>query len=218
VTTTVISVLIADDHMVVRRGLRAVFEAEPGVSVVGEAANGVEVIEAVQRLQPDVVVLDLMMPGMSGLDVLKALTADSRSTRVVVLSMHASEAYVIEALRHGALGYVVKDAPASELLQAVHHAAAGRQFLGSPFSPSLLEAYTQRVRAASQDPYETLTARERQVLHLAAEGHTNQEIGKRLSISRRTAETHRANLMRKLGLKGQPELIRFALRRGILTL
>lgn len=217
--TAVIAVLIADDHVVVRRGLRAVLEAEPGLSVVGEAANGAEVLEAVERLRPDVVVLDLMMPGMSGLDVLKTLNSRGRSTtRVVVLSMHASEAYVIEALRHGALAYVVKDAPATELLQAVHQAAAGRQFLGSPFSASLLEAYAQRVEAASQDPYDTLTVRERQVLHLAAEGQTNQAIGKRLAISRRTAETHRANLMRKLGIKGQPELIRFALRRGILSL
>jgi len=216
--TPPIAVLIADDHVVVRHGLRAVLEAEPGVAVVGEAANGVEVLEAVERLQPDVVVLDLMMPGMSGLEVLKAVAGRARPTRVVVLSMHASEAYVIEALRLGALGYVVKDAPASELLQAVHHAASGRQFLGSPFSASLLEAYMQRVEAASQDPYDTLTARERQVLSLAAEGFPNHEIGRRLAISRRTAETHRANLMRKLGLKGQQELIRFALRRGILKL
>jgi two-component system response regulator NreC len=216
--TPAVTVLIADDHVVVRRGLRAVLEAEPGVTVVGEAANGADVLDAVERLRPDVVVLDLMMPGTSGLDVLKALAARGAATRVVVLSMHASEAYVIEALRYGALGYVVKDAPATELLHAVHSVAAGRQFLGSPFSESLLHAYAQRVEAASQDPFHMLTSRERQVLHLAAEGHTNQESAKRLAISRRTAETHRANLMRKLGLRGQQELIRFALRRGILNL
>lgn len=213
-----ISVLIADDHVVVRRGLRAVLEAEEGVTVVGEAANGAAVMDAVALLRPDVVVLDLMMPDMTGLDVLKALASRGLQTRVVILSMHASEAYVSEALRYGALAYVVKDAPASDLLQAVHDAAAGRQFLSSPLPASLLDTYRDRVDAASQDPFDTLTGRERQVLLLAAEGHTNQEIGRQLAISRRTAETHRANLMRKLGLKGEQELIRYALRRGILKL
>jgi DNA-binding NarL/FixJ family response regulator len=211
-------VLIGDDHLVVRRGLRAVLESEPGIVIIGEAATGVAVVDAVERLRPDVVVLDLMMPDMSGLEVLKTLAARRLPARVVVLSMHASEAYVVEALRYGALGYVVKDAPAAELLQAVRHAAGGRQFLGSPFSTSFLAAYAERVKPVANDPYDALTPRERQVLQLAAEGNTNHDIGLRLKISRRTAETHRANLMRKLGLKGQQELIRFALRRGILKL
>ena len=137
-------------------------------------------------------------------------------TRAVVLSMHSAEAYVAEALRSGAMGYVVKDAAASDLVEAVRAAASGQRFLSAPLSESSIEEYAQR--ATPRDPYETLSVRERQVLALAAHGDSNQEIASKLSISRRTAETHRANLMRKLGLKGEKELIRFALRRGILDL
>jgi DNA-binding NarL/FixJ family response regulator len=212
-----ISVLIADDHLVVRRGLRALLESEPGLTVVGEAADGREALELVSRLDPDVLVLDLVMPGMRGLEVLNRLAQREARTRVVVLSMHAGDAYVVEALRAGAIGYVVKDASASELVQAVRAAADNRRFLSSPLSESRLLEYASPA-VASADPYDALTAREREVLQLAAQGLTNPEIGRRLEISRRTAETHRANLLRKLGLKGQKELIRYALRRGIVDL
>jgi DNA-binding NarL/FixJ family response regulator len=212
-----ISVLLADDHLVVRRGLRAVLESEADITIVGEAADGHDALEQVARLAPDVLVLDLVIPGLSGLDVLRRLGARRARTQVVVLSMHAGEAYVAEALRAGATGYVVKDASASELVRAVHHAAAGRRFLSSPLSETRVEAYAQRV-AASPDAYETLTAREREVLVLAAKGLTNREIGRLLSISRRTAETHRANLLRKLGLKGQKDLIRYGLLRGLVDM
>jgi len=213
-----ISIVIADDHEVVRRGLRALLEGEPDLSVVAEVADGADVLSTLERVKPDVLVLDLVMPVVSGLDVLKALQPRRLGTRVVVLSMHATEAYVAEALRYGALGYVVKDAGGTELLKAVRRAAAGERFLSAPLSESSVRAYADRMQAASTDPYETLSAREREVLHLAAKGHTNQDIARRLTISRRTAETHRANLMRKLGLKGEKDLIRFALRRGILDI
>jgi len=212
-----ISVLLADDHVVVRRGLRALLESEPGIVVVGEAAGGVEALEMTTRLDPDVLVLDLIMPDMPGLDVLPRLRAINARTRIVVLSMHSGDAYVVAALNAGAVGYVVKDASASDLVQAVHDAAAGRRFLSPPLSEERLEAYASRV-APSPDPYETLTGREREVLTLAARGLTNREIGRELTISRRTAETHRANLLRKLGLRGQKDLIRFALRRGIIEM
>jgi DNA-binding NarL/FixJ family response regulator len=213
-----ITILLADDHEVVRRGVRALIEAEPGMTIVGETADGRQVVPALERLIPDVLVLDLQMPGLSGLEVLKAIAARRLETRVVVLSMHASEAYVSEALQSGALGYVVKDAGASDLLAAVRHAAAGERFLSAPLSESAIQAYARRVEAASKDPYETLSGREREVLQLAARGRTNQEIALQLTISRRTAETHRANLMRKLGLKGEKDLIRYAVRRGIVEL
>jgi DNA-binding NarL/FixJ family response regulator len=213
-----ITILLADDHEVVRRGVRALIEAEPGMTIVGETADGREVVPALERLIPDVLVLDLQMPGLSGLEVLQAIAARRLETRVVVLSMHASEAYVSEALQSGALGYVVKDAGASDLLAAVRHAAAGERFLSAPLSESAIQAYARRVEAASKDPYETLSGREREVLQLAARGRTNQEIALQLTISRRTAETHRANLMRKLGLKGEKDLIRYAVRRGIVEL
>jgi len=213
-----ISVLLADDHLVVLRGLRALLEAEPGIRVVGEVTDGSRVVGAIEQLQPNVLVLDLMMPGLSGLDVLKLVAARGLSTRIVVLSMHANEAYVVEALRGGALAYVVKDASGSDLIQAVRQAAAGKRFVGAPFSEAQIEAYLERADSSSRDPYDSLTAREREVLLLAAQGRTSREIGLRLDISRRTAETHRANLMRKLGLKGQPDLLRYALRRGLLGL
>src|SRR6266852_4232104 len=140
-----IRILLADDHEVVRRGVRALIEAEPGMAVVGEAADGRDVLPAIEHLTPDVLVLDLLMPGLSGLDVLKAIAARNLATRVVVLSMHASEAYVAEALDSGALGYVVKDAGASELLQAVRQAAVGERFLSAPLSESAIHAYVRRV-------------------------------------------------------------------------
>jgi DNA-binding NarL/FixJ family response regulator len=213
-----ISIVIADDHEVVRRGLRALLEGEPDLKVVAEVAAGGDVVPTIERVKPDVLVLDLVMPVISGLDVLKALQPRRLPTRIVVLSMHANEAYVAEALRYGALGYVVKDAGGTELLTAVRRAAAGAPFFSAPLSESSVRAYADRVQSASTDPYDTLSAREREVLHLAAKGHTNQDIARRLTISRRPAETHRANLMRKLGLKGEKDLIRFALRRGILDI
>jgi DNA-binding NarL/FixJ family response regulator len=212
-----ITVVIADDHLVVRRGLRALLESEADISVVAEAADGREALEKVEEWDPDVLVLDLVMPAVPGLEVLRQLERRAARTRVVILSMHSGEAYVVEALRAGAKAYVVKDASASELVDAVHHAAANRQFLSSPLSESRLQAYQTRAKA-SPDPYDALTTREREVLQLAAQGLTNPEIGKKLTISRRTAETHRANLLRKLGLKGQKDLIRYALRRGIVDL
>jgi two-component system response regulator NreC len=212
-----ISVLLADNHVVVRRGLRAWLEAEPGIVVVGEAAGGLEALAMTQALDPDVLVLDLVMPDMPGLEVMKHLHGIDARTRIVVFSMHAGDAHVVSAFNAGAVGYVVKDAGASEMVRAIHDAAEGRRFLSARLSKELLEAHGSPV-APSSDPYDTLTAREREVLTLAARGLTNREIGKELTISRRTTETHRANLLRKLGLKGQKDLIRFALRRGLIEM
>jgi DNA-binding NarL/FixJ family response regulator len=213
-----ISVLLADDHLVVRRGLRAVLEGEPDLKIVGEVADGAKVVHATETLRPDVLILDLMLPNLGGLQILRELGKLQLPTRVVVLSMHSSEAYVQEALGLGALGYVIKDSGADDLISAVREVAAGRSFLSPPLSESLLEAYNQRLQATSRDPYETLTTREREVLLLAAQGHTSAEIAVQLSISPRTAESHRSNLMQKLGLHSQTDLIRFALRRRILDL
>jgi two-component system response regulator NreC len=211
------SVLIADDHVVVRRGVRALLENEPDIVVVGEAGDGLEAVEQVMHLLPDVLVLDLVMPDISGLGVLKQLRDRHVPTRVVVLSMHAGDVYVAHALRCGAVAYVVKDASASELIQAVRCAARNQRFLSAPLSEEAIEACLDEL-ASTPDTYELLTSREREVFGLAADGMTNGDIGVRLGISGRTAESHRANILRKLGLKGQQELTRYAARRGPLEL
>ncbi|MFN2505255.1 MAG: response regulator [Acidimicrobiales bacterium] len=206
--------VLADDHPVVREGLRALLDSEPDFEVVGQADNGDDVRSLVGHLQPDVVVLDLMMGARSGLDVTRELVERSPATRVLILSMHQSEAYVLEALRRGASGYALKQADAAELARAIREVAAGRRYLSPPLSERALEAYSRRAGEPA-DPYDTLTDREREVLQLVAEGHTNAAIGAQLCISARTVETHRAHAMKKLGLRTPVELAIYAVRRGI---
>ena len=212
------TIVLADDHHVVRHGLRSLLEAEPDFSVVGEAGDGLEAAQLVERLQPDVLVLDMMMPGLNGLEVTRQVGQRSRRTHVVILSMHANEAHVLEALRAGAAAYVLKESTYAELVHAVREAVAGRRYLSPPLSERAIEAYMKKAESDALDPYEMLTAREREVLHLVVEGHTSAEIADRLFVSRRTVETHRANLMRKLGLRTHTDLIRYALQRGILPM
>jgi len=212
------TIVLADDHHLVRQGLRALLEAEAGISVIGEAGDGLEALQLVEQLSPNILVLDLMMPGLNGLEVTRQLAKISPKTRIVVLSMYANEAYVLEALANGASAYVLKDSQSGDLLHAVREVAAGRRYLSPPLSDRAIEAYQAKAKAARLDRYETLTTREREVLQLTAEGHTNTEIASRLGISARTAETHRANLMHKLVLHTQADLIRYALRRGIISI
>ena len=213
-----VSILLADDHPVVRQGLRALLEGESDFRIIGEVGDGLEASQLAERLQPDVLVLDLMMPGLNGLEVARQVSQRSPRTRIVILSMHSNEAYVLEALRNGATGYVLKDSSAADLVRAVREVTAGRRYLSPPLSERAIEAYTQKAKVAALDLCDTLTTREREVLHLAAEGHTNREIADRLHISPRTVEVHRANMMHKLGLRTQTDLIRYALRRGILPM
>jgi two-component system, NarL family, response regulator NreC len=216
--STSTTIVLADDHHIVRQGLRALLEVEKDLQVVGEAGDGLEAVQTVESLGPKILVLDLMMPGLNGLDVLKQIKKRSPHTQIVILSMYANEAYVLEALSNGASAYVLKDSKSADLVQAVREAAAGRRYLSPPLTARAIEVYQERAQATSLDRYDTLTAREREVLHLAAEGMTNSEIAVRLGISSRTAETHRANLMHKLDMHSQAELIRFALRRGIIPM
>ena len=212
-----ITIVLADDHQVVRQGLRAILEGEHNLRVVGEAGNGLKATRLVERLRPDVLVLDLMIPGLSGLEVTRQLAKRSPKTRVVILSMHSDKSYVLEALRNGAAGYVLKDSSADELIKAVQEAAANRRYLSPPLSDSAVDAYAQQGSATGTDSYDSLSSREREVFQLAAEGHTNKEIGKMLFISPRTVEIHRANMMAKLDLRNQTDLIRYALKRGIIS-
>ena len=161
---------------------------------------------------------DVMMPGLNGLEVTRQAIKAVPGIRIIILSMHANDAYVVEALRHGATGYVLKDSQASDLVQAVKEVTAGRRYLSPPLSERELELYIKKVEDAPEDPYESLTTREREVLQMVAEGRTSAEIAERLFISPRTAEGHRANVLRKLGLQNHTELVRFALKRGILPM
>jgi DNA-binding NarL/FixJ family response regulator len=213
-----IRIVLGEDHQIVRQGLCALLEEEEDIQVIGEAGDGLEVLDLVEQLEPDILVVDLMMPGLHGLEITRQVRKRSRRTLVVVLSMHADESYVIAALKNGASGYVLKDSSASDLVMALHEVSDGRRFLSSPLSDRAIEVYMKTSDDGEEDIYECLTNREREILQLAVEGHSNRTIGERLSISPRTVETHRANLMRKLGLKTQTDLIRFALRRGFLPL
>ncbi len=211
-------IVLADDHPVVRHGVRSLLQAEADFAVVGEAADGIETVQLVERVQPEVLVVDLMIPGLNGLEVTRQVKQRSPQTRVVILSMHANEPYVLEALKNGASGYVLKDSSGTDLVHAVRQVVGGQRYLSPPLSERAVEAYMQKSQETAFDPYEALTDREREVLQLAAEGLSNPDIANRLSISPRTVETHRANLMRKLGLKTQTDLIRYALKRGILPM
>jgi DNA-binding NarL/FixJ family response regulator len=209
------TIVLADDHRVVRQGLRALLEAEPDFDVVGEASDGLSAVELAEKLRPDVLVTDIVMPGLGGLDVAHVVGRRVPGTHVVILTMYSGDAYVAQALRNGACAYVLKDSGYSELVKAVRAAASGRRHLSPPFTEESVANYTRKAKAAEVDIYETLTAREREVLSLEAEGLTAGEIGARLSISPRTAESHRAHVMQKLGLASKAELIRYAVTRGL---
>ncbi len=210
-----IRIIIADDHHIVREGFRMVMETQQDFLVIGEASDGIEAIQMVEKLKPDVLILDLMMPGLSGLEVARQV---NKQTHIVVLSMHNNEAYVIEALRYGVYGYVLKDSTTKELVKAVRFASKGLRYLSEPFAAKAIDAYAQMAESDVFDPYKELTNREREVLYFVAQGKNNAEIGDKLSISARTVEVHRANLMHKLGFRNQADLIRFALKKGILSM
>lgn len=193
-------------------------EAESGYTIVGEAEDGLTAVDLVERLQPDVLILDLRLPDLDGLEVIRRVRRRAAQTRIVMLSMHADEAAALEALRAGAAAYVLKSGSTSFLRLAVQEALAGRRYLSPPLSEQAIDVYLQQTTTTTPalDRYAMLTPREREILHLAAQSATNAEIGARLKISPRTVETHRGNLMRKLGLQTQTDLIRYALKRGLL--
>jgi DNA-binding NarL/FixJ family response regulator len=209
-----IRIALAEDHRLVREGLKAVLKSEPAFELVGEASDGLEAVALVEKEKPDVLLLDLRIPRLHGIEVLRQLR-DQTHTSVVVVSMHADEPYIIETLRNGVSGYVLKDSPASELIQAIRTAAAGGQYLAEALRQKAISATLKRLVPGVTGPQ--LTKRELQVLELAAEGRTSGEIAQSMFISRRTAEAHRANLMKKLGLKTQTDLVLYAVRNGMIT-
>jgi two-component system, NarL family, nitrate/nitrite response regulator NarL len=209
-----IRVIVADDHAIVRTGIRHVLESEPGFAVVGEASNGAEAIELARTLAPDVAVLDISMPGTSGLQVTQKLRQLAPDTRVLILSMHDNTEYVLESVRAGAHGYILKDTAATELRDAILAVRRGESY----FSPPIARRLTAVVRGVTEDEDRLgqLTARERQVLVGVAQGRTNREIAVELGISHRTVETHRESLMRKLGIRTVAGLTRVALEAGLI--
>ena len=210
-----ISIVLSEGRAMVRQGVRALLDKEKDFSVVAEASDGLETVRLVERLKPNVVVLDLSLPGLSGLDVTRHIRDKSLPTRVVVLTMHANEAYVLEALRNGASAYVLKDSPIEELAAAIREVHAGRKYLGRPLSEIAIKDYLIKSNASQLNKFEALTARQREVVNLVAEGMSSREIGRLLGISRRTVETHRAQAMKVFGINKQTELVRFVLQKGI---
>jgi DNA-binding NarL/FixJ family response regulator len=212
-----ITIILAEDHHLVRQGFKLVLSGESDFKLVGEAADGLDAVQLVEKKKPTVLLLDLMIPRLHGLDVTRQVRRESPETKIIILSMHADEPYVMEALRNGASGYVLKDCTAGDLVQAVRTVVAGRRYLSPILAERALTGYVEHPGTSDLDVYETLTNRERLVLQLAAEGKTSAEIAAALFISPRTAETHRANLMRKLALRSQTDLVRFAIRRGLIA-
>ena len=213
-----VTVLLADDHPIVRQGMRHLLESEPDLLVVGEAADGLQTIQLMEKLKPTVLVVDMMMPGLNGLEILRQVKKRFPDTFCIVLSMQSADAYVVEALKSGASAYILKDSGPAELVNAVRQVIQGERFLSPKLSERLINAYIQTSDKTVEDPYESLTDREREVLQMASEGLTTPEIARRLSISPRTAELHRSRMMSKLGLRNQTDLIRYALKRGILPM
>jgi DNA-binding NarL/FixJ family response regulator len=209
-------VVLADDHALVRAGLRALLERLPGVSVVGEADNGREALELARTMRPDLVLLDVSMAGMGGLEALPRFVKECPTVKVLIVSAHPNEEYVLRALRGGAAGYLIKDAAAEELGLAIKAVAGGQTYLSPSVSRTVVEGYLRR-SAGEEGPLEQLTARQREVLQLLAEGRTTKEIASLLGISSKTAESHRSQIMDRLGIRDLAGLVRYAIRTGLIS-
>ena len=213
-----IRILLADDHAILREGIRALLEDQHDMEVVGEAADGRQAVGLTRELNPDIVVMDIGMPLLNGLEATRQIKHDCPQVSVLVLTMHDNEEYVSQILAAGASGYVLKRAASSELVMAIRAVAAGQSYLSPALTKLLIESYIGRKPAAPAvvDSFDTLTAREREVLQLVAEGHTNLEIARLLNISLKTVKAHRSNLMQKLGVHDRGDLIKLAIQRGII--
>lgn len=215
--TDKIRVLLADDHAVVRSGLRLIIDAQPDMAVMGEAENGLEAIEKAQELEPDVIVMDISMPKLGGLEAIRRIKRDDTETHILVLTMHDSEQFFFQAIQAGANGYVTKSAPEWELVTAIRSVHQGECYLNPSVTKFLVNDYLERLkRGDKRTPAQLLTDREREIIHLVAAGHTNREIAEMLSISEHTVHNHRANLMEKLGVHNRLELLKYAMREGII--
>ncbi len=212
-----IRILLADDHTVVRKGLRLLLESQPGFEVVADASNGREAVELAERYQPDVVVIDVAMPILNGIEAARQISAKQPQTAIVFLSMHADEGYVVKALKAGARAYLLKDSAEDDLIAAIHAVNEGKAFFSPAISKMLVEDYVRQMREREvEDSFELLTTREREILQLLAEGKSNKEVATLLKLSLYTVETHRANIFQKLNLHSSAELILYAIRKGVI--
>ena len=211
-----ISILLADDHEIFRQGLQMLLGNQAGIKVVGQAANGLEAVALAEKLRPDVVIVDMMMPGLNGLEVTSQIRQRLPGSRVIVLSMHDDERYVLDTLQSGASGYVLKDSSTKDLLLAIYAAMDGKVFLSPPISERAIQAYIHKMKNDEASEYHKLTHRENEVFRLYVTGLSSSEIATRLSISIRTVETHRGNLMHKLNLHTQTELAAYGRKQGII--
>jgi len=213
-----IRILLADDHTVMRNGLRLLLERQPNLSVVGEASDGRETVRAAESFSPDVVVMDIAMPNLNGIEAARQITAARPETAIVILSMHSDESYVIRALKAGARAYLLKDSAEGDLIAAIRAISEGKSFFSPAISRILVEDYMRQLEQQhAEDTYELLTAREREILQLLAEGKTNKEVASMLNLSVYTIETHRTHILQKLNLHNVPELILYAVRKGIIS-
>jgi two-component system response regulator NreC len=212
------TILLADDHTVIRSGLRMVLEKQSDFQVVGEAGDGRQAVKMADELKPDVVVMDIAMPNLNGIDAAKQIVNQNARVAVVILSMHSDESYVMRALKSGAKAYLLKDSAEADLIRAVRAVVEGKSFFSPAVSRMLLEDYVRQLQQrGAEDSYELLSPREREILQLIAEGKTNKEIAAMLNLSLYTVETHRTHILQKLNLHSVPELILYAVRKGIIS-
>ncbi len=212
-----IRVLLADDHAIVREGVKRILTAEPDLEVVGEAEDGLQAVEQAKKLKPDVAVLDISMPGINGIEATKQIKAALPDTHTLALTMHSDDSYVFQLLKAGASGYVLKRAAATDLVQAIRAARRGEAFLYPSVAKAVVADYLKRVETGEgRETYDGLTEREKEILTLVAEGATNQDIAQKLYISVKTVQTHRAHIMEKLNLHDRTMLVRYAIRKGLI--
>lgn len=213
-----IRIVLADDHQLMRTGLRVLIEKQPDLIVVGEAKDGREAVALVESLKPDVVVMDIGMANLNGIEAARQITESKSTSAIIIVSMHSDESYVLRALRSGARAYLLKDSAEADLIHAVHVVAGGKSFFSPAVGKMLLDDYVRKLqRSGATDPYDLLTPREREILQLVCEGKSNKDVASLLNLSVYTVETHRSNIMEKLNLKGVPELILYAVRKGIIS-
>ena len=213
-----IRIVLADDHTVVRKGLRLLLESQPGFAVVADAADGREAVALAQQHAPDVVLLDIAMPGLNGIEAARQISSRLPQTAIVFLSMHSDEGYVLKALKSGARAYLLKDSAEYDLIAAIKAVSDGKAFFSPAISKMLVEDYVRQMREREvEDSYELLTTREREVLQLLAEGKNNKEVAAILNLSLYTVETHRSNIFQKLNLHSGAELILYAVRKGVIS-